>query len=405
MEVCAICKQPWDEVGSSPVRQDGSIDYRCLLTRGGCGAKRKPVDEDVEVLTENVRLAKQKQQQQDRNRIERKSFREYARVENAVSEYAQEIGRLLKECGEGLKTVKTKVTPESPNNEVGVIQVTDTHFNELVDLPHNKYDMTVASHRLFKLYKESMSTFASRGIKKVVVAFTGDLMNSDRRLDELLNKATSRAKATFVAVDLIKEFLSALDDWFDVSVVSVLGNESRVKDDMSFANNVLSDNYDYTIMNMVKLLMANTGIAFSELDKMEVVVDINGHKCLITHDVQKATNSQKSTQSAIGRYYLNGNPVDCILSGHLHSTKIEYYSYRSQALVGSNEYNEHALNLSGRAGQNIYIFGEDYRHAVSVDLQNYKEGEQFDIDASLVEYECKSHDKGKSNTKIMEIVI
>ena len=401
MEICPTCRENWEDVGHERVRPNGvRTDYWC-----DCGARRKPIEEDLEILTENVRLAKQKQGQQDRNRIERKSFREYARVENAVSEYAQAIENLLVNYSDNIKTVKTRLPDPTPSFEVGVIQITDTHFNELVDLPHNKYDMSVASHRLFKLYREAMSTFAARGIKKVVVAFTGDLMNSDRRLDELLNKATSRAKATFVAVDLIKEFLMQLDAWFDVSVVSVLGNESRVKDDMSFANNVLSDNYDYTIMNMVRLLLSNTEVKFSELDKMELVVDINGHKCLITHDVQKATNSQKDTQSAIGRYHLNGNPIDCILSGHLHSTKIEYYSYRSQSLVGSNEYNEHALNLSGRAGQNIYVFGKDYRHAVSIDLQNYKEGEKFDIDDTIAEYECKSHDKGKQHTKIMEIVI
>ena len=51
------------------------------------------------------------------------------------------------------------------------------------------------------------------------------------------------------------------------------------------------------------------------------------------------------------------------------------------------------------------MFGKDYRHAVSIDLQNYKEGEKFDIDDTIAEYECKSHDKGKQHTKIMEIVI
>lgn len=402
MEICPTCRENWEDVGHERVRPNGvRTDYWC-----DCGSRKKPIEEDLEVLTENVRLAKQKQQQQDRNRIERKSFREYVRVENAVSEYAQAIESMLLKYGEGLGKYSSDLQyVDFSEGEVGVIQVTDTHFNELVDLPHNKYDMSVASHRLFRLCVEAENTFASRDIKKVVVAFTGDLMNSDRRLDELLNKATSRAKATFVAVELIKEFLLRLSNSFDVSVVSVLGNESRVKDDMSFANSVLSDNYDYTIMNMTRLLMHNTNVTFSELDKMELVVDINGHKCLFTHDIQKSTNNQKSAQSTIGRYHLNGSPIDCVMGGHLHSTKIEHISYRSQSLVGSNEYNEHALNLSGRAGQNIYVFGKDYRHAISIDLQHYVEGECFHIQDVLDEYDCKSHDKGKQTTKIMEIVI
>ena len=52
---------------------------------------------DKELLKSSVKLAKQKQKQQDLNRIERKSFREHARLENAVSEYNGEIVRLLKD--------------------------------------------------------------------------------------------------------------------------------------------------------------------------------------------------------------------------------------------------------------------------------------------------------------------
>ena len=42
---------------------------------------------DLEMLTETVRLAKANQALQDRNRIQNKSFREHARIENAVTEY------------------------------------------------------------------------------------------------------------------------------------------------------------------------------------------------------------------------------------------------------------------------------------------------------------------------------
>ena len=51
--------------------------------------------ENLELIQENVRLAKQKQSAQDKNRIQNKSFREYARVENAVSEYTKRLARLF----------------------------------------------------------------------------------------------------------------------------------------------------------------------------------------------------------------------------------------------------------------------------------------------------------------------
>ena len=47
--------------------------------------------------------------------------------------------------------------------------------------------------------------FKTANITNIVVAMTGDMMNSDRRLDELLNQATNRAKATFLGVDILQQ--------------------------------------------------------------------------------------------------------------------------------------------------------------------------------------------------------
>tara|TARA_R100000329_G_scaffold54015_1_gene49346 strand:- start:145 stop:474 length:330 start_codon:yes stop_codon:yes gene_type:complete len=52
---------------------------------------------DKDIIETNVRLAKQKQRHQDLNRIYNKSFREHARVENAVEEYNLQLVKLLKE--------------------------------------------------------------------------------------------------------------------------------------------------------------------------------------------------------------------------------------------------------------------------------------------------------------------
>ena len=49
-----------------------------------CGKNFSETIQHEEIIGQNVRLAKQKQALQDLNRIERKSFRENARIENAV---------------------------------------------------------------------------------------------------------------------------------------------------------------------------------------------------------------------------------------------------------------------------------------------------------------------------------
>ena len=63
---------------------DGSYKQRYMCKN--CGVRTvNPQLLDADIVRANVQLAKQKQSAQDVNRIERKSFREHARYENAVT--------------------------------------------------------------------------------------------------------------------------------------------------------------------------------------------------------------------------------------------------------------------------------------------------------------------------------
>jgi hypothetical protein len=113
------------------------------------GRKATPVDPDRELLHFNVRLAKSRQALADTNRLERKAFREHARVENAVAAYTRELCSLLDERG-FTKGVSLSRIPEG-GDSVLIVQLSDLHFNERVELPSNRYDFTVAAQRLAKL--------------------------------------------------------------------------------------------------------------------------------------------------------------------------------------------------------------------------------------------------------------
>jgi predicted MPP superfamily phosphohydrolase len=377
-----------------------------MLEESDLNIEEKEVD--PELIEANVRFKKDKQKFMDTSRVERKAFRDYARVENAVSELAKELVNTMKEQGEKLSQYTPPEIVVRENKEVGVVHISDTHFSELINLPSNQYDFQIASCRLFKFVQEAKKIFLPRGIKEIVVAFTGDLINSTRRMDEILNQATIKSKAIFVAVDLLNQVLMDLSNDFKLTVVSVLGNESRVEKEMSFSNEAISDNYDFIILSMLKTLIKaskNPNISFGEIDKMEMIINIMGQNVLLTHDVPQGGKTQKGTQSMIGMRYLQGTPFDVSLSGHIHAAKLEANSYRSSSLAGSNTYNEHALHLTGRASQNLYIFGDIYRVPMTIDLQNYNKEESYNIDDSLVEYECKSHEKTKPQTTILKITV
>ena len=187
---------------------------------------------DKEIVFENVKLGKQKQKYQDLNRIERKSFREHARIENAVEAYNSKLVEILEKGVDFAPNYKDLTTSESKI----IVQLSDLHLNELIELPGNTFDFSVASKRLFKFAHKIKSIAKWSSANSIIVVFGGDLLNSDRRLDELLNMATNRAKATSLAFILIRYFLLDLAKDNKVSCVGVTGNESRAKQDLGWSD-------------------------------------------------------------------------------------------------------------------------------------------------------------------------
>ena len=376
-------------------RLDVSIDYL-----------RKQIKEvvhyliaDKDIIEYNIRLAKQKQKFQDLNRIERKAFREGTRQENALVEYNTEIIKLLKR-----ESLNTKLSKKKHDSEAAiVVQIADTHFNELVELESNKYDFDVASKRLQKYAYKVKEYVKFHKANKVLIAITGDLINSDRRLDEKLAMATNRAKATFLGVHLLKHFILDVNEIAEVQVCCVTGNESRVNFELGFVDMVASDNYDFTIFEMLRLLLPD--INFLRGDALELVVEINGKNMLVIHGHQLGRMDSNQVGKVISKYSAKGVIIDFIICGHLHETMIRDNIARSASLVGSNAYSENALNLAGTSAQNIYCFTDDGRHDIRIDLQETNGWDGYDIKEELFAYNAKSAQKTHKKETIFKIII
>ena len=339
---------------------------------------------DLEVIAENVRLAKRTQAAQDRNRIANKSFREHARVENAVEEYNEAILRVLREVGHSLAGCPRRSGPLNPESPIVVIHLSDNHFNELVNLPTNRFDFEVAAKRLQLL------------AQKVVVFFGGDLMNSDRRLDELLAMSTNRAKATLLAVHLYKQFLMDLLGDFFVDCFGVTGNESRAKKDLGWVDVVATDNYDFTIYSMLEVIfdaIDDRTIRFHDFNANEVVFKVHNETFLGIHGHQVNASDQKKVQAMIGKYAAKGVNITHVICGHIHSTMVSDYISRNASLVGSNAYSEEALGFVSKAAQNIHIVTPQGLDGIKCDLQNTDGVEGYNIIAALEAYNARSADK------------
>lgn len=352
-------------------------------------------DPDEELVEENVKLAKQVQHLRDVQRIERKSFREHARVDTSIKLLHEQMKDVL--VSKELHKL-TKEHPEKDDNVVGVVQLSDLHFNELVqDLDTNKFDFEVASKRLRKFIRKAKKIFKANGVDTVGLFMTGDLLNSDRRLDEITNAASNRSRAVFLAVDIIQQLILDLNQDFNVTVSSITGNESRVGEHVHYGDFLAGDSYDIVIHNMLTYLFKGSkGVEFIPVtNPLEQVVEVNGNNFLLVHGhVHRgiARNPESEIEKIKARYAARGTLISYVIMGHIHCAQISDLYARSSGLPGNNAYSERALNLSGRASQNIFLVYEQFGEidGIKIDLQNVDGEQGYAFDNTLASYKKKS---------------
>lgn len=358
---------------------------------------------DEEIVETSVKLAKKLQKSKDRQRIERKSFREHARIENAVGEYCESIETLLEENSFHIYTERHINTNTSC---AGIINASDWHLNELIDVQGNYYDFKVASQRIKMLAERAVKYFRAFDVQNIVLAITGDILNNSKRLDELLSQAVNRSQATFLAVDLFKQFIEHLNMHFNVTAACVTGNESRKNEEMGFTDNVVTDNYDFTIFNMLRYMFKDAeGIDFIIGDPYELVINVAGRNILLLHGYGIKSRCTDAVSKIKGRFAAKGILIDMVLFGHMHEARIADLYARSSSLCGANAYSERELNLTSRASQNIFIVYENGNiDSTKIDLQITDE-DGYDIDESLEAYDAKSSSKLHQQETIFKVVV
>lgn len=314
------------------------------------------------------------QRLQDENTALRRQIREEARVDNHVNSI---LDNFLEQLAEYTPTLnKTEVGKKTNDNDdadkstkgdnhaVGVIQLSDLHLGESVisaDANGNNYNMVVASIRLKRFIKEAIRRLKNDNVDKILIALTGDMMNSDRRLDEALTNINNRSKVFIAAIDILSQAINEVKEHFDkVYVASVVGNESRINKDFGWVSATGIDNFDFLIHETLKNMFAANGseVKFIPMkDAYECVVDLGEFYLLLTHGNNTiARNPDLEVKKLKARYVKNNLAIDYVIFGHIHSALITQEWARSSSLVGGNGYSNKALNLSSDASQNVYVW-------------------------------------------------
>ena len=173
-------------------------------------------------------------------------------------------------------------------------------------------------------------------------------------------------------------------------------NESRAKKDLGWVDVVATDNYDFTIYSMLRVIfeaVEDRGMRFHDFSANEVVFKVHNETFLGIHGHQVNASDQKKVQAMIGKYAAKGINITHVICGHIHATMVSDYISRNASLVGSNAYSEEALGFVSKAAQNIHIVTPQGLDGIKCDLQNVNGVDGYDIVPALEAYNARSADK------------
>lgn len=340
-----------------------------------CNTSTRYINKILQKELVNIELFKNQksiQRLQDQQRIERKIKREDYRNYNASDKYLSEIAKEIKKFQiPELKTHKKKNEYELKNEYEGIFQLSDLHFNEIVsDLSENSYDFDVAAKRLKKYVSEAIKIFKLYKVEKILIAMTGDILGSDRRVDEKLHLATNRSRATIIGTFLLEQVIREINRYFDIKIAMVAGNESRVFE-LGDSDMIMEDNYDWTIFQMLKMIFRKNLNIFIDGNPYKKIIKIKNKNIMMLHGHNLGKNPENDIIKLKGQIAsLHNIPLDFIIMGHIHQAQIADFYARSSSLSGGNTYSSNRLKLISRASQNIHIISENSIHSFKIDLQS-----------------------------------
>lgn len=350
------------------------------------------------------KMIKSTQLGKDQNRMTKTADRKEMQAESAIEALNQEVLKSIKILGKKLPKGKRRGGKFNTAKPVAVVHLSDNHMNELISTPSNTFDFDVASKRLQLLAAKTRAYCQPMGVEKIVVAFGGDLINSDRRIDEVTNMATNRSRAMVLSAYLYQQFLLDLRSDFFIDCFAITGNEGRAKQELSFSDPGVTDSYDASIYYMLQHMMEqqpDKGLRFHELQGNEAIFTIHQETFLLLHGHQVNMTDQRKVQSLMGKQSaLNGTRITHILAGHIHSAMVSDFASRNSSLSGGNAYSEEALGFCSKASQNLHIvFNQTARagtaglDGIKLDLQNVDNVDGYDIVDILAQHNARGSDK------------
>ena len=362
------------------------------------------MNESTEVLFE-LENGKLRDTNNALRRINRNTFRAYSDVNENVKSLVKALS-LIKSP----KPYVPKHDFKNKETKIGIIQLSDLHMNTLVSKNMNngnEYNFDIANKRCRKYADECIKLFKSQNVTNVVILMTGDFISSNRRRDEKLAQSTSLGIASVICTYILEQFIIDVAKYFNVEVRGCVGNESRVEESLEMGNNPLSvtDNYDYNIMSMLKMIFRNTEVKIQlPHNPIEEFVQIKNNdkyfNLLLVHGNFLPKISESCCDELKAKYVHHNIDLNLIAFGHIHHP-IHYQGISAcGCMIGNNDYSS-SRGFSTNATQTCYIVDKNNSYwAIDIDLNDVSGIEGYNIDDDISCYGEFVHEFSKSASSI-----
>lgn len=294
------------------------------------------------------KLLNEKQKLLDHNRIIRKANRSYNRSYTVLEELFNE---LIKRVGE-IDIDYKKSDFYRVYDKEAIVTVSDTHFGEAIfksdTLGINSCGFDVLSKR-FQKYADKIKNRLGDSVSDITVVLMGDLINSDRRIDELITNDGCVAEAFIKSLQILTPFLIDLNEKYNIKVVSVLGNESRLDANVPMRDPI--NNFDFIIHKILSELFKNTDIKFLDIERnYEKLINVLDANILLTHGHTKI-----SWIDAVKKYNKIGKILHYMITAHFHTVNIKEQTSQGASFSGNNFYGAFGINDIADASGTIYL--------------------------------------------------
>jgi hypothetical protein len=263
-----------------------------------------------------------------------------------------------------------------------VVQLADLHLNEEIlsidNVKNQIYNFEVAEKRLTWFLTEIIKIVRAYDINEVYICNTGDMLNSSKKLTELVTNIHPTGLAIMKVVEMIQSFIIKLSQFTFVTYQTVVGNECRFDNRYDQSNyydrHFMYNNYDYVIHSILQNYFKeydrkdNRITIAEQKDYKEHMFTVRNQNILMKHG--EDLSSKAKIKDCITKYGLEGIKLSLIISGHIHSPVVndDTVFTRSASLPGGNSYSSKQLNCYGGAGQLMFIVNEKRINRIYVDL-------------------------------------